>query len=1351
MKKNLYSILSTLLAMSMIFSVFGIAAVAEAAAEENTYYVINGGTGDGKSESTPASSVAAAIEQMQADGLDEAENTVKIYIMQRPDWKAAGVGTVSKDNPLPHGMTYWSEDGAVPEHKAAVIIEGYGETTDTYRLASNPIAGKNLGLKLGGTTVFKNVELVGTRIFEQGIELAGHSATLETDVTYGYINRDENRTQAWDGNTGNNNTLYTSIGFPTDTKTVTEEVNIVFNNVVAPSDAKKYIYISNYRTGKYTFDENVNITLNNAASDAVISFGNGDSGTTVFNKNLNFNIKSASSVTFIDGAADLTVTGGIQVIKGSGVALNGNPETFSGVTAGGIWYLTDNSGVSDLLSFTDVTGTYAVRPGFGAKAVAEDGTEYTSLNGTLTVPAGEYTIESIAEPKSMNYYVMNGGTGDGTSAESPVATVYDAVVKMNEDGLGAQDTANIYIMQRSDFNTYDGTVNPRDELHLTAWTAEGGSVPKHSAKMIVRSYDGNSSTCLAYSGILGTGDLKLSGPVQFENLTIVCTNGMNNSFVIGTYDVEFGTNVFFKKIDSKTYTGSVKIDDQAALYFQTGATENTAAVGKEVSVVFNNYIRFVNNGTDKRKLNLGLRDTQTVFKDDYKIVINNPMAIATVTLSDIYSGNTTFEKNLSIYAKSAATVSLYQNNSLTVNGAFQVLLNPGINYTGDILNFTNVTALGGKWIVKCAVEDAVTLTETQGTYKVKDGFYAIAEDSQGNRTISKDGLLTLAPDKEYTVSLLENLYKNEGDKITVFADTEIDLSGETPAYKENSVFVGWKNSTGEFVDRVSVQKEGEVLTPEYTDFNEDDFILEEAQIRTDDELGLRFIIKQNKEFMSGLPTVVDYGTLNLPVDTSNGRTMYLDEPIAIERAPKSSNVNEFEIKTAGEIPTKVRGTNTLEETETERRYTLCLTGIEEEKYDVFYTARGYIKYKTYNGVDYVIYSNDCTASLYKVAAEAVANGESNAVYTEIKDYVENVLKPSYLESLENGGIEYLSGYEGNTDTNPNHKIFRYKANGLVVSDVTIDSGKENNPQSQILFFSDIHVPYIDREDMERGIITSLSSYRGRSWLRDGSSIKRIPNIMKYASLMDATVVGGDILDYFSFGSQSVVRNSIAAKSINGNLLMAYGNHDAKEQSQPDISGLTDIFSKEEHYEILNKFWPYNSANGMSVIKSADGENSAVFAMLDCQDGTYTAGQAAFLHSAIERAEELDLPLLIAQHCPMVTYNPAETAVHYGGTYDNSRYGIETDATIDFTSSGELAGGGSNDDAETMSVINLIRSNPDVVKGVFTGHFHANIYTEIIAVDQNGDTLYGNDGKPVVIPQYTVGAAATGSVMRITVK
>ena len=73
----------------------------------------------------------------------------------------------------------------------------------------------------------------------------------------------------------------------------------------------------------------------------------------------------------------------------------------------------------------------------------------------------------------------------------------------------------------------------------------------------------------------------------------------------------------------------------------------------------------------------------------------------------------------------------------------------------------------------------------------------------------------------------------------------------------------------------------------------------------------------------------------------------------------------------------------------------------------------------------------------------------------------------------------------------------------------------------------------------------------------------------------------------------------------------------------------------------------------------------------------------------------------------------------------------------------LAGGVKSSDT-TRSVYNLIVNNADVIKGVFAGHCHSDMYNEIVAKN--------SDGTAAVIPQYitTSNAYDGGHAMRIFV-
>ena len=63
----------------------------------------------------------------------------------------------------------------------------------------------------------------------------------------------------------------------------------------------------------------------------------------------------------------------------------------------------------------------------------------------------------------------------------------------------------------------------------------------------------------------------------------------------------------------------------------------------------------------------------------------------------------------------------------------------------------------------------------------------------------------------------------------------------------------------------------------------------------------------------------------------------------------------------------------------------------------------------------------------------------------------------------------------------------------------------------------------------------------------------------------------------------------------------------------------------------------------------------------------------------------------------------------------------------------------------LQITNLIRENADIIKGIFHGHLHSNIYTEVVGIDEDGQS---NEYR---IPQHGVGSCINYTMMSITLK
>ena len=124
MKNRFYKILSVILAVAMIFSVYSIVTTAIEPTENSSrvvdYYVKNGGTGNGKTVLDPAPTVAAVIDTINNVDNLTAIDIANVYIMQRDD-----IGTDATK------FTAWTAYGTkdVPAHTAQLVVQSYGSET----------------------------------------------------------------------------------------------------------------------------------------------------------------------------------------------------------------------------------------------------------------------------------------------------------------------------------------------------------------------------------------------------------------------------------------------------------------------------------------------------------------------------------------------------------------------------------------------------------------------------------------------------------------------------------------------------------------------------------------------------------------------------------------------------------------------------------------------------------------------------------------------------------------------------------------------------------------------------------------------------------------------------------------------------------------------------------------------------------------------------------------------------------------------------------------------------------------------------------------------------------------------
>ena len=1357
MNKRLNRIISLILSVCLVFTAGGIIASSESS-EEHNYYVINGGIGDGKTVETPAASVYDVIKTINADGLT-AGDTATVFIMQKNVTKFKNSGTGNSE------LTYWSnidatENSFKPEvhHDAKIIVEAYDKKRTTYLATDSGIAtGK--ALFLCGPTEFKDVTIVSTKYNDSFIATLGNDLKVGSETKYSTIWADS--ASNWDGVVWSNPNIDAGMNIRAGTRwhdtTIEGNAKITIGNIYDTDKKWTDLLLAN-NIGTYVYKKDLNVTANNSQK-LKITLGNSGQGPTTVNKNFNINADNAAALTLTAGAGNFTVNGAFQVILNKKTLYSGDASTFTNVKIDGdIYELTNTTDYSDLVSFTETAGTYKVKTGYQVTATEASGKAYVSSGSILSLEKGQYTLTAEKGTVYSKYYVKRGGTGDGRTEESPAASVYDAIKTINADGLTTGDTANVCIMQNDDWNTNSGKAH-----NMTYWADEKNinsnsfSPVMHKAKIVVQAYDPTKTTYLASDPYIATGmPFFLCGPTEFKNITLVSTQYTSSTIDAFGNSYKFGRGTKFGGLQYNSFgendTWSGKVGEFSALKVRFGGNWSDKTLTDDVNVVFEN--DFITQEDWGSNIILANSIGTYTFKKDFNFTVDNSNAYVVLNLGNSNQGATNIEGNLNIVADSAYVLKLMSDNNekspVEVGGAIQVITNYGAEYSGDISSFTNVTAEGGVWVlnVKEKINKAISLTDTAGTFKVTDGYIAIATDADGNKKLSENGVITLSQGT-YEIDIADH-YTNDGETITVYDETSIDFTNEKHTDKENKVFVGWKKSDGQYAANGETFAKGEVITAIYVDVSADNYKVEEAQIRTDGAPALRFVVKQDKATVSQIPNIIEQGIISLPTDTALGRHIFLDTPIVLEWQWDTDDKNNFSPKTTGETPQKIVAKNILEESETEKRYTACLTDISKDNYNTFYLARGYIKYTDYNGIENVVYTETAQNSLYKLAAEAKANGTVNKTYDSIVDYVENVWTPNYLNSISQN-IQYLSGYNTTADKNPNHRIYRL-ANGTYIRDVTVNSGM-NVEKTEICFITDAHFNYINEYDISFNNFQALASYRGRLAFRDGSPISRMTEMMKYAGTFKKTLIGGDIADYMSLGALNAVKSLITDKSVNNSVSMAYGNHETAENMQPDVIVETK-YTMAERFDIVRKYWTNDGYFYSEVMKDSSGNPNTMLIVLDNSGEHYWASQIEPLKAAIAYAREKKIPVLLFEHVPINTCNPNDEKVYIksgwiGGDYFASE-NTEVDVIFDYSTYPKWLG---SEEEKTTSdeIYRIIRQSSDVIKGIFCGHEHANAYTELIALDNDGNVLKDADGNTVVIPQHTGYAAYGGGFMKITIQ
>lgn len=817
-----------------------------------------------------------------------------------------------------------------------------------------------------------------------------------------------------------------------------------------------------------------------------------------------------------------------------------------------------------------------------------------------------------------------------------------------------------------------------------------GSITPHTNMITICGTGGSTLTF--------TGTVSLNGPTTFEYITIGSNSTINT----------LGSKLVFGKGVSMALSGGPTM--HAGTDNSSGGREDVTLMSGTFSTLFLG--AFYN--LDEQHETAGAN-----------VVIDGATLNRFILGADHYSGckkGVDFTGNVNITINSGTLLSpsefRFQTYYLSpvFKAAFQIVYNNGMAETFELKE--NPSAPNGVWIMKGEKRDgsSLSVTEQEGTFIVNGPLTAVATDVKDTtkKFVSVNGELVV-PSGTYTVQYgnpedFGIVYTNSGEKITVYQDTVLDLAVENHLEIDGKAFVGWVTEDGTPAVSGATFSAGTVLTAEYVEYSKadgGDFYITGVQMRTSGVQALRFIVEKTSKITDALPGgAVEYGTIVLPsiILNSNTWTQLVYD-------------GEYTYNSKSYTPAVAKCENIFATLADRIQYTVCITNITEDKYTRMYTVRGYIKYKDKNGFDRIIYTDEYYTNLHAVAKVTLAT-KSDELPSDAKRILEGVVssvKANTIAKYDTAKTNVVG-----TSADPNRWIYKLADSNIMVREVNINTGKGGDP-IDIVHITDLHFNYMNANDLKAQNATLMSTYKNRTWLANGASARVARKVLDFAAFADQLVITGDTLDYLSDGAVEMMYKEIWG--LYPDALIASGNHDYVQQMQGTVG---EIYTIEERYAMMQSVWKHDVTYTSKVL----GDKVMVI-QLDNGQQKFLDNQVALLTADLATARQKGYTVLLFMHIPLYTNNPAESSVNAlradGQGWATSR-DFYTNQNNDFVGSPSM-----DPNSATAKVYNLITNNGDIIRGVFNGHAHADVYTEIAAKTAGGSSI--------MIPQYTL----TGSI------
>lgn len=661
--------------------------------------------------------------------------------------------TLTKD---PETVTYYVETGAT---------DGDGSLLKPFANVMEAVAAANANGYIAGDTV--NVLGIGTEAIEWGTGIAYEFLLVVDSDSKLTVNNQTNMTGdvKFDNITVAN--AFRAYGYNVE---ITE--NTTYNSGITGNHQEQNVYeaqtikignaytgslnIGNGNFGGNTWNEDANYIFTNANAYPTINFSTYYGGTNTFKKNFNVILKDAKGVSI--GATTGTAGGNgstyKSVVNGAVNMLIPADATISETSIANLYTLTNNvyyvenalgnAGTIDYV--TGSAGQFVITADtskYTLYLTDEEGNSTEIQGGNLQLPAaGKYTVSATRIAATATYYAQAGGTGDGSSAESPLGSVDAVIAKaIADDNNYSSITVKLMVL---------GT-------EALPWGVEAeGDLTKHNFTLVI---DSETEGAQVGSG----SSVHMGGNTEIDNVFLVINGTIDSYPTLGAngYDLTIGSGVtsggsYWSVAGGRHRVGVTPADDQ-----------------------------YITINAPVKNINVSNTMSASNWNKNAYIVYNAASGSPSFSFGSQW-GKSTYNANVIIDIKAASgatfgTTAYEGGSNFGENAKIQVIDRVGLGLSTATAGLANIDS-SKVWVIEDSTGElgTVTATGTVGTFAVETidpELYVIKAiaSTGGTSYAAENGILTIPTAGTYTIKVVRSTVS---DTIYVSANGTANASGD---------------------------------------------------------------------------------------------------------------------------------------------------------------------------------------------------------------------------------------------------------------------------------------------------------------------------------------------------------------------------------------------------------------------------------------------------------------------------------------------------------------------------------------------------------------------------------------------